>query len=295
MESMDHAIAEWNPNAASVFWVRLPPITPGSLVTFHMRVGSENAAVPENPEGVWRNGYAAVLGFDSEGPRYSDATQYDNHGEVNTNGQTEPLVTSGAVGSGIEFAQDTDAVLLPDAEVIRSLRPFTMSAWGWIPPDMNGGRIFGKSQRYLFVKLRSSGSQWEFQSRFQHTSSPPADDGPANDVFNAWVGPTPSPGAWTNVTLRWTGAANSNQLSLYVDGSPATAFNPNRSATGDPVSDAGSPLAVGNSAGFGTGAGFDGGIDHVEISFVNRSADWIQFHVGSVKQSNMSYGPLVRR
>jgi hypothetical protein len=293
LQPLDHAIAGWDPDGISFFWVRVPLITPGGSYTFYMHIGNETASVPENPEGVWRNGYAAVLGFDNAGDRYADATRFANHGEVNVNGQTEPRIVPGVIGSAIEMTRNSDAVLIPDGETVRSLAPFTISVWVNVSDAFQSSRVFDKSVRYL--SARPSGSQRRFQSRFQYEQTPPAADELTNDVFREWTQSSPPVDTWTNITMRWNGAPDSGQLQLFLDGVSATAFNQNAVVAGDERSDAGSPLAIGNSAGFGATAAFDGQMDHVEISFVNRSSDWIRFHVDTVNQTNMSYGPLVVR
>lgn len=300
MEPMDHAIAEWNPNAASFFWVRLPLITPGSLVTFHMHVGSENASVAENPEGVWRNGYAAVLGFDDPDARYTDATRFANHGEVNVEGQSEPTSVAGIIGEAISLSRLTDAVVIPNSSTVEGLAPFTFSAWIRGPEGFGNGRLFEKGGH--FINVKDNGTQTRFQVKIGHT---------IDRLFREWDTTGMPADTWTHVAVVWTGSANSGSLTLLVDGNGADTpvvsnVGPGESAAGTLERYSGSSFTIGNGTGFGADRAFGrfagsedpgpfGAIDQFSVSFVPRSANWVAVHVDTVRQTNMSYGPLVRR
>lgn len=291
-EPLDHTVVQWNPSGESHIWVRVPLIVPGVTASLYLHVGNSRVLIPENPAGVWRNGYAAVYLFDDPESPFEDATRFGNHGQVNVNEQSEPSRVAGLVGSAIETARSTDAVVIPDSDTLRTLGPFTISFWVQESSSFSGGRLFDKSRRYLNVS--DSGAMRRFQVRVQHSPTGAADGDILNDVFGEWDSSAPAANEWRNVALSWSGNPGQFSLDLYVDGSREPTINTGGSPADEATSDSGSPLVIGNS-GFAGTSNFKGRIDQVEVSFAERSLDWVQFHVATVEQTNMSYGPLVRR
>ena len=292
--ALDHEIASWNPDGESIVWVRLPFVAGGSPVAIRLYAGGDAGSVEANPEGVWRNGYVAVLHFDDQDDPWKDSTGFANHGLI-TNGKTAPAVVPGRAGTGISADLDTDAVSIQNSVSTDTMAPFTWELWLNIPPGIGWHRLFSKGERFLSV--RDLGAQHSYQSRINHVSDPPAPDPNWDDVFGAWNSPVRAD-EWFHVALVWTGDAVASAIDLRVNGRSATRFNSGPDPAyedGTAIADSTHPLTIANRDVFATANALPGIVDEVFISMVPRSTEWLGFQIGAMNESIVSYDPFVPR
>lgn len=287
--ALDHEVAAWDPDDASVVWVRLPFVSAAEPIVLYVYAGTETAAVAEDPEGVWRNGYVSVLHFDDPDDPWGDSSRFGNHGAI-TNGKSAPLLTDGIAGRGFTNDDPTDAVSVPNSATTDTMAPFTWEAWLRVPAGIDTRRVFSKGARYLTI--RDSGDDHRYQARLPHVSDPPA--GLLDDVFGEWNEPA-RVDSWYHLALTWNGLPSSGSIGLWVNGESINRFQSGPTSGnegGEPNADSGFPLSIANDAGFGADGALTGIVDEVFVSGAVRSSSWLRFQVDAMNEATVMWEPF---
>lgn len=223
-----------------------PPVTPP--VTSPAAPSGETARVqaPRTPDqdpgpiGYWK--------FDEgKGPLASDSSRNRNHATL-MNGAAW---TAGKFGGGMSFSGTDAHLLAPATPSLADLGPLTVSAWVK-PGKLKLGRIVAKEGagrgRWMFIAGESTIAF--------------AKDFSVQELRRETVANLLPSGEWHHLAVTWDGTAQVTQVHIFVDGVEA-AYAKNQDGTGQKMSDALTPLSIGNRGDLSRG--FQGTIDEVRI------------------------------
>jgi hypothetical protein len=284
---LDYEIERWGPESAeeiSYIWVRIPEIVPGGPTTFWLYYNATTQGQPENPAGVWRDGYELVYHFAAGGDAgagdfVSDSTAYGRDGIIRSNSPTAVSPPAGMIGLGFRL-EDANRTYI-DTGYQEDLAAWTLEAWvkGNSPPGTTGsaeiftGPIIG-GERYNIV--------WDHMD--------PACRGTLFNIqgvkqLKASFG-TPI-NADTPYYLAGTYAlkGKTDLISSYTDGALEDEVLVKKPPL-DPVT---SPLYLGCSD--SSQQVLNGIIDEVRISSVTRSREYILYQYMSMQDSLLIYVP----
>lgn len=300
----------WNPEGESLFWVRLPVVRPGEAVTIWMYLGDPGFGTPEDPSDVWRNGYVAVLHFDDPEEIYRDSSPFGNHGlnsREAVEGHTPAAISPGYLGYGIEFDDNTDAIIFPDDPSTDNMRPLHLFAFVNLRTLDGPARLLSKGDRYLGYQLQGGVSTLRINTRIQHWVPPDAgtaSDDP-NDVFTeVFVLGYPTD-TWRSWNWYWGGEKYDASSLVYVDANrySSGSYQVPDPALGSPGygavdiemdDDSGTPLVLGNGDWFGANNRvIDGYLDEVRLSRVSRTPEWISFQRQILSETITTFGEFV--
>ena len=235
-------------NEMALVWVRQPNITPGANTDgFYMYYGNEDAPKPAAGNDVYSDDFVAVYHFSDEAGPPQDATAYANHGDVTT-AQPDP---TGWIGGALKFAGSTSLSIKPAPSLaIDPQKGWTFAAW--IKADQLVGDTYilnavsGSNELSLLTRNNLLIARYSVNGQVLETA--PADLG--------------QPGQWHHVGL----VLRADKVELFFDGAntssvpvAAQAMNPQ--------------IILGASA---AGGNFQGSIDEVQISKVQRHVDWMK-------------------
>ncbi|MFP4303087.1 MAG: DUF2341 domain-containing protein [Spirochaetaceae bacterium] len=297
----------WDPRGESLFWVRLPVLTPGDAVRIWMYLGDPGFGTPEDPADVWRNGYVAVLHFDDPEEIYRDSSPFGNHG-LNSNeaveGHTPATSSPGYLGYGIDFDDNTDAIIFPDDPSTDNMRPLHLFAFLNLRSLDGPSRLLSKGDRHLGYQLQGGDSTLRINTRIQHWVPPDADtagDDP-NDVFSeVFVLGYPTD-TWRSWNWYWGGEKYDRSSVVYVDDNsyssggyevPDADLEDPGYGAGDIEmdDDSATPLVIGNGDWFGANSRvIDGYLDEVRLSRVSRTPEWIAFQQDLLTETITTFG-----
>ncbi|MBC8349945.1 MAG: putative Ig domain-containing protein, partial [Verrucomicrobia bacterium] len=259
LRELPHELETWDIAGESIAWVKLNDIVPGEIVTAYWGNDSDKVAPAyradgstwSNFEGVWH------LSQTSADPVVASATG-------NRNGSRNGGVTSGdssAIGWGYLFDGLDDSITISGYSGILGSSPRTISAW--VKTSGNTGDIAGWG---------GSGNHWQFGIG-SGTLQLAAGTGISNGTTSV------NDDEWHHLAVTFpTGSSDSNQSILYFDGKQEPAGN---SATGTV-----STASVGDVT-FGYGvqdpSRFNGKMDEIRISGVERGSRWIRYSAENQK------------
>ena len=206
--------------------------------------------VPVQPTGevVSDPGLVGYWKFDDgKGLLASDSSRNRNPASL-ING---PLWTEGKVGGGLRFNGAEAHVLVPPTPSLADLGPLTVSVW-IKPGKLKLGRLVAKESggrgRWMFIAgetgiaFAKGYSQQELRR---------------DTITNLLL-----PDVWVHLAVTWDGTAQAGQIHIYVNGIEA-AYAKNQDGTGTKLSDASTPLWIGNRGDLARG--FEGTIDEVRL------------------------------
>jgi hypothetical protein len=249
---LDHEIELWDESGTSYVWVRVPRINALSSADFiYMYYDNVNAADGQNPTGVWDVNYRGVWHLKEAGSPYAESTANPNDGTSTS----APTRTTGRIGYGQDFDGASNFINVGNDGSLNLIGALTLEAWVQlqVPRAPNwGADIVGKEDQYRLYH------DFDADYRMTLTVDTPTRPYPSDD-------PLP-PNTWLYVVGVYDGT---NNAMIYVNGSWAATV-PN---TGTPITPVATSVEIGRSLS-GT-IEFDGLIDEVRISSLDRSADWI--------------------
>ncbi len=278
-----YQIEYWSATEADI-WVLVPSMTGNStpgLRVYWKKAGQSDAssastvfATSNSFVGVWHLNDASS----TSASNYKDATANGYNG---TSGSSAPGSVTGAIGSGTSFANTNTSYIdfgtTPGSSAIQ-----TVSFWY----KTTDGTLY----QTPVDKLPATGtSGWNLKIRR-------ATDTPNNEIWNrvgsegtqsdAKASNAYTVNSFAYATLTYTGGTQK----LYVNGSLITT----KTSVTNTVNNSTTNLRFGYPSVVGT-EGFLGTLDEVEISNVDRGADWITLNYQTQKSGATctSYGPTV--
>jgi len=272
-----HDIDHWKPGSLSTIWVRLPLL--GDAPTpFTMYYGGTPSSAPVKPTATWSADYLAVWHLDADG---TDATGRGHDG-------TPQNVNSvpGFVGLAYDFATDkngrvliagsteTSDLFLDGGTVSAIVRARSLG-------DNTRGRIIDRSSSTTFSGgwglAVSNQSPNAFTFGHDYTNS-----------FGYWFGPPQSVVFDTWRHYAATADATTQTIGLYVDGA-ATTVTVSQAGNALPLTNPNLDTTIGARP-TGDNRDFDGIIDEVRLSAVERSAAWLDAEARAARDDLLSYG-----
>ncbi|OGV61490.1 MAG: hypothetical protein A2498_16440 [Lentisphaerae bacterium RIFOXYC12_FULL_60_16] len=247
---LKYEIEQWNTNGASFVWVRIPAFTNGMAIWAYW--GNTNVAADPpsfTTNGVvWNSGYLGV--WHLQVTNATDSTANGNHASSAT---AVTPVSSGRVGAACDFVRNNSFISIPDKTAFTLSGPYTVSAW--INSDVAGNvaegfvGTYNGSQGFIFDVNSDGANQLGFWAAGQWRYS--------------GVGITE--GQWQHAVYT----RNGTNGYFYINGKRVAVIN--NAVAGNN----GTALHIG---GGGTGWAanrYDGKIDEVRISNVDRSSNWV--------------------
>jgi hypothetical protein len=261
---LPHEIESWQQGGTSHFWVLVPLIAAG-VVSEDVVLYYENATavVREDPEAVWRGGYAAVYHLHDD---LADSTGIGADGT--SSGST---TTAGQVAGGRHFTYaGAEHIVIDDAGLPFGSTPRTLCAW--VRTD-----VLDSPTKHWFISYGTFVTRGGFFIGRVGT-----------DLWCGGVGDDViATGIYALATWQYLCCAlEGNEVTLYADGTlvegPAT-----RTWTLDP-----GEAYIGGHINPDWVEQWDGNVDEVRISSVARSEDWISAEHLSMTTGFASLGPV---
>ncbi|MHA2474172.1 MAG: DUF2341 domain-containing protein, partial [Promethearchaeota archaeon] len=275
---LDHEIEVFNQTysgtqAQLVAWVRIPSLSPTTDTKIYMYYGNSTMGPQENPTGVWDSNYQAIwhLSEDPSGtaPQILDST-LNNYDGTSFGSMTSEDQRAGQIDGCLDFDGSDDEVN-PSGVVIGDLAAWTLSAWIRMGADTADQRtIYSEGDTvvsdYLFLYVDDINSDVRFYSET------------ATGDWTQVIGSTDvEDNQWHLVTLV---QRSKTDRELFVDSlSEGTSTHNAGTLTTDTAS-----IGALNYI-WGSADWFNGTIDEVRISNINRSNDWI------ITEYNNQYDP----
>ncbi|HTY52597.1 MAG TPA: DUF2341 domain-containing protein, partial [Methanomicrobiales archaeon] len=240
-----------------VAWVKVPTLPSGSNTDLYLYYGNPSASNMQDRHGTWSNGYSEVwhLGessgnvFDSAPAGYTGTVS----GTLNRN-------VAGQVDGADEFlGPSTSTWLTLNDGDLGNNAPFTMSAWFYVdtPTSWTGIVTKGREQGVDWVGLWAAGSQ--YQAGWDWSGTP----GKGGNL----VGSNLISHSWYYGVLSFDGTNRFLYLNGSLNAGPSAGYYNKMNLTW---------TSVGNDRASTSANSFDGIIDEVRVSSVNRSAGWIR-------------------
>ena len=277
-----HEIESFDATGNSFIWVKVPNVTSGQSIK--MQWGDTGGA-PLDPTGVWSNGYIGVYHLaETSGTDIFDSTAGANNGVV----VDDPTVdAAGRINGGMTFAGTEscctgdpldDSVALGD--VFDGLSAMTAEAWMnvAVAPARPFSMPFGKGD----VDDAQVGTTWGMMI-YDGPGNPnwvhfQINDDENNGVINQRTDDNMlTPGTWQHIAGMWNGGTTGEDLKIFVDGvdeSLIPTADGNFVSMNDTVDTIPSVIGAGL---VGTRyENFEGDMDEVRFSDVDRSDDWMK-------------------
>ena len=238
----------WDTNGQSVVWVRIPKLS-ASNTTIWVYWG--NPAITGMPAhategGAWEDGFVGVWHMNAIDT--GDATGNGHDGTAQ--GSVTP-VTRGIAAGASSFAADADYIAVPDSPDFTLSDAYSVSAWIHSHSDGDHEAFIGthNGNGFMFALQNNEANTLRFWADGQWRS---ADRGIADD-------------RWTHVTYT----RNESAGNFYVDGALV------RSRSDAVAIDNGGQLHLGGGGTSWQSRRFDGMLDEIRISAVERSPNWV--------------------
>jgi len=263
MQLLNHEIEQWDTNGISSVWVQVPRLS-GTNTSIVAYWGNPSVRAPlcTTNGAVWSNGYEAVWHFAEQGG--ATAVDASRNGYDGTRIGDTSTDSGGVVGNALRFGGSTGYVDLPDGfsdfsdgiTVVAWANTATLTSWARIVDLGNGA---GVDNIYLARRGTSDDIAWSFHDTATGTEGLDADGDPLI-VAGQWM-------YWAATCS--TGPANRATMKFYLNGT----------RKGFKTSGSLPPVAVRTSNMIGKSnwgdALFNGVMDEVRVSRIERSADWI--------------------
>ncbi len=271
-----HEIERWDAEGVSVVWISVPTLGPGDGPRVWLYYGNAGATDDQDPHAVWSSEHAAVWHMQ---PGFADATANDH--------DSEPMGAiadaEGHIGGAKEFFAVDDRVDVRATEVLDDafLAGATISAW--VRPDTWGGtargRIADKSGGaqggWMFYVSSDSGGEIRFRQGYA-----------GGQVIWRSEGDVMVLDRWYHVAATWS--ANTDEMPrLFIDGVEQEVVLNGEGAMGEPVSDVGLDVVIGNSD--VADRWFDGRIDELRIERIVRTPAWLELQFRSTSDTLVAF------
>ena len=257
-------------NGELLAWVNIMNLAADEDTVLYMYYGNPDNVNEQMSERVWDPYFAGIWHLKD----FQDSTKNGNHG---TNYGT--IDVSGKIGAAREFDGSNDYILVNNDPSLNFHTPNRFSIGLWIKRD----RL--NTYESLISKATSAHmAGYAVQIRENNTILFVLYDGSQEHLFhsNQIIVDT----NWHHITIVWDGT----QQEIFIDG----VLDNSRNVGDVSVADDSKPLEFGHHYGYMSGKNpFDGSIDEIQISNVDRDADWI--FTSYMNQQNpfnfMNFGP----
>jgi len=248
-------------NGELIAWVQLPHLSEKEDTDFYVYFGNPEAESQQSIDRVFDpNTYAGVWHLSQNpGTTQTDSTQNSNDGTP-TNIDSQDGAGEGKIGAAINFDGVDDYISISYKDIFTLPDALTMTAWIRLQGTPTSGDFFP------IVKKRNSGSNsWQFLINDGRALRVDLDSGLPSTIVGA---NSLSQDHWYHAAATWDGSS----VTIYLDGSiDGTGTHTGKHAdTTDPVLIGWSPDNITDTFDY-----FNGLLDHVTISSVARTPEWI--------------------
>ena len=271
---LDHEIELYNSsNGELISWVKVPFLSGSVDTILYLYYGNQVTSNMENIPGSWDENYMLIQHLNETSGLHYDSTIYVNDGTANNSINQDAL---GMIDGADDFDGSDDYVRMSnDPSLQFGEGSFTAMAWIYPEsvPDTGGARVVnnrgtgaGGSNKGWQFKIASSAGKWKFKD-----SS--IDDGGGS--YYAYEGtPTYDYNDWYHVVMVYEA---DNELRFYVNGNldGSLTVGSYGNITNNLPTAIGGSIAHNGVEGADNKQFFDGIIDEVRLSNVNRSVDWL--------------------
>lgn len=271
-----HEIERWDAGGASVVWISVPTLGTGDGPRLWMYYGNPTATDDQDPPAVWSSEHVGVWHLQ---PGFVDSTANAVDG-VPTGGVVD---TEGHLGGAKEFFAVDDRIDVPANEHVddASLEGVTISAWA--RPDTWGGtgrgriadKTSGDSGGWMFYVSGDAGGESRFRQGYA-----------GGQVIWRCPGDTVELDAWAYIVVTFT-ATTDERPRMFVDGVEQEVLLEGAGIMGEPVSDVGYDVVIGNSD--VPNRWFDGRLDEIRIERTVRSPEWIELQYRSMTDTLVAF------
>ncbi len=236
-------------------WFNAPALLMGQDVSFYVYYGNASATEANDPA-VWSNGYAGVWHLNANG---FDSSPSGNHGSVNG----APVATTGQIGGAVDFDGMNDYVEITSSPLLEIGGDLTVSAW--FKPAL------GTDLEMAILSKRVSALS---VNGYEITANPLLGDLTVYSNGGSFGEADMAPGTITTAWFNYYVAVYHHGLpmgtcSLYHNGIDRTT-----NSTLPPFPTDATPLRIGSRV--DGSLLFNGVIDEVRVSSVERSAGWVE-------------------
>ena len=252
---LSYEIEKWDESGSSYVWVKVPQIDQNSSTDYiYMYYGNDSASDEQNASDVWSNNYAGVWHLKDNpagnDPQMQDSTGNNIDGTTTGNMAADQLVT-GKIGDALDF-DGSNTIELGSSS---TLKPDDITIEAWVQVQDNPFDYYNG----VISSMRSWGSGF---SMHMHPSRG------GLMISGAYLNSSEAPetGTWYHVVGTHNGTSNQNYY--YMDGDEKNDSVRAVSYVENAVTTIGLFYTSGSLK-------FDGLIDEVRISSVDRSAAWI--------------------
>ncbi len=268
---LDHEIELYDyPTGELSAWVNVPALSSSVNTTLYVYYGNPSCGNQENVTGVWDADYIMVHHLTEDGTATRlDSTSYANDAAA----AGAPASVTAVIGTGNEFF-GTDDFLSVAYDASLALSHWTITAW--VKPDnaassqgivTRGVHSFDHRNYALFI-----GEAGTFGAVYEDE----------NGVDSATVyTPAISAGEWYCVTTTHQDLPETRRSRIYLDG----VIEDENLETISPRTTQTSNLAIGN-YNAGGWLKFDGILDEIRMSRIERSAEWISTSYNTMDDPN---------
>lgn len=252
---LSYEIERWNTTGTSIVWVKIPSIGANSMTdAFMMYYGNSAASDAQDSNSVWSNGYAAVYHMEETTGYAKDSTSNSNNVVSKS---SISMNVSGKIAGGDQFTSTSSVERVNDAMSLDLTSKFTIEAWVYqTSTNTNLG----------LVTKQSSGSSTEYGLFLNNGKPMLALQGASVVEFTNTI---PN-NTWTYIAATYN--TYSNDCQIYS--SQGDKFKSNTSCTTN-ISSTSGVLRLGNNYNESSGA-FQGTMDEIRISNVDRSSNWLK-------------------
>lgn len=259
---LDHEIEKYASSTGElVAWVRVPSLSNTANTVLYMYYGNSGAADQQNITGVWNSDYELVqhlqeTDIDGGADDIKDSTTNANDGT--TSGMDTSDQVTGNIDGSFDFDGINDEVDCQNPSSLQLTGDMTIA--GWASPDVTdtymgiAGKLEYAGGNYNGYNISKDGSNY---FRFFIASGGSTDYILSDSVYNDTD--------WHYVV----GVRDGGTSYLYIDGVLQT------DTSTQAVSDTGDDFRIGRQYVDYDGRWWEGLIDEVRVSSVNRSSGWI--------------------
>lgn len=260
---LSHEIEKYyNATGELIAWVKIPSLSASADTIIYLYYGNDSVSNQWATDGsVWDSNYVMVQHMkDTTTSAITDSTSTANNGiKLAAN---EPVEAFGKIGNAQDFDGINDYISVADADSLDTAEEVSVEVW--INNIVSGnGKIVGKSTANTGYVLAVYPAAWGpliYYSEVWPTSS--------HDVI---MGGDITQNKWVYMVMTWKRTGN---YKGYIDGGLGGWLN--QSVGNNPLGINNNPLIIGAAPWNVNGFLFNGAIDEVRISNIERSADWIK-------------------
>ena len=274
----------WSPTTGAFeIWVKIPTLSSSADTIIYMCYGDSGITTDQsNPTLVWDSNYVGVFHMGS--PTSLSVT--DTTGNITMNNQGSPSAANGLIGGGFQS----------DGSTIYSKSSVFGSGAPW--PSGDGARTFetwflagSATQVNSFIggigNSQNTGQGWRHYWYNPSGTTYQLSCDEVNQGLNETPIITPDTSNWHFLATSCDGSSNSNAdppISWYRDGSTRSVSASGGTFNTDNSNNAALSFCAAPGSG-GPGTLFNGTIDEVRVSKIQRSTDWLTSQYNNVKPS----------